>query len=135
MLKSIHTCIALGLWTWVLHTIFLSSDIRSERSILQSSKNSTSIFLWFSILHHSHILKKYFRKNVCVCVCVCVCPSPNVEPKAIYRSRSKSISRALSQISRAAFFSFPSTPKIKGSLQKKKIKNFDFLKNESNDFD
>ena len=76
---------------------------------------------------------------VCVCVCVCVrarararapvCPSPIVEPKPIDRSRSKSISRVLSQISRV--FYFPLTPKIKGSSHKKK--NFDFLKNGSND--
>ena len=44
------------------------------KEVLQSSKNSTSIFWWFFILHHSHILKRCFRKMcVCVCVCVCVC--------------------------------------------------------------
>ena len=33
------------------------------------------------------------------------------------------------------FFYFSPTPKIKGSSHKKKIKNFDFLKNGSNEFD
>ena len=76
---------------------------------MQSSKFSTSIFLWFFILHHSQSLKMCFRKNVCVCVCVClsVWPSPNVQPKPIDRSRSKSISRVLSQISQADFLVFP----------------------------
>ena len=33
------------------------------------------------------------------------------------------------------FFSFPPTPKMKGSSHDKKIKNFDFLKNGYNNFD
>ena len=33
------------------------------------------------------------------------------------------------------FFSFPPNPKIKGSSNKKKIKNSDFLKNGSNEID
>ena len=50
----------------------LSSDIRGKESIAIVKKFDFD-FLWFSILYHSHILKKWFRKNVCVCVCVCVC--------------------------------------------------------------
>ena len=42
------------------------------KEVLQSSKNSTSIFWWFLIVHHSHSLKMYFRKNVCVSVCLTV---------------------------------------------------------------
>ena len=42
------------------------------KKVLQSSKNSTSIFLWFSIVYHSHILKMCCRKNVCVCLSVCL---------------------------------------------------------------
>ena len=61
--------------------------------------------------------------------------SPNAGPKRTHQFRSKSISRVLSQISRTLFFSFHPNPKIKGSLHKKKIKNFYFLKNGSNDFD
>ena len=73
---------------------------------------------------------------VCLSVCLSVCPSPNVEPKPIDRFRSKSISGVLSQISRALFvYSFPPNPKIKGSSHEKKIENFDFLKNDFNDFD
>ena len=62
-------------------------------------------------------------------------PSPNSRPKLTHQSRSKLVSRVLSQISRTLFFSFPPTPKIKGSSHEKKIKKFDFLKNGSNDFD
>ena len=62
-------------------------------------------------------------------------PTLNAGPKPTHQSRSKSISRVLSQISRTLFFSFHTNPKIKGSSHKKKIKNFDFLKNGSNDFD
>ena len=75
------------------------------KEVLQSSENSTSIFLWFFVLHHSHSLKMCFRKNVyvCMCVCVCVClslclsvwPSPIVEPKPVDRSGWNSISRVL----------------------------------------
>ena len=64
---------------------------------------------------------------VCVCVCVSICPSPNVEPKPIGRSRSSSISRVLSQISRTVFH-FSHILIIKGSSHKKKIKKFEFLK-------
>ena len=63
------------------------------------------------------------------------CPSPNVAPKPTGQSRSHSISRVPLQMSLAHFFRFRSTLKIKGSSHKKKIKNFDFLKNGSNDFD
>ena len=61
--------------------------------------------------------------------------SLNAGPKLTHQSRSKSISRVLSQISRILFFSFHPNPKIKGSSHKKKIKNFYFLKNGFNDFD
>ena len=59
-------------------------------------------------------------------------PSPNAGP---HQSRSKSISRVLSQIPRTVRFSFHPNPKIKGSSHKKKIKNFYFVKNGSNNFD
>ena len=48
-------------------------------------------------------------------------PSPNAGPKPTHQSRSKSISRVLSQISRSLVFSFRPNPKIKGSSDKKKI--------------
>ena len=66
-----------------------------------------------------------FRKKW---VCVCVWPSPITEPKLIDRSRSISISRVLSQISRTHFFYFHPNPKIKGSSHKKKCKIFIFSK-------
>ena len=72
---------------------------------------------------------------VCVSVYLSVCPSPIVDPKPIDGPRSNSISRVLLKIFRAVFFSFPPNPKIKGSSHEKKIKNIDFLKNDSNDFD
>ena len=73
--------------------------------------------------------------SVCLSVCLFVRPSPNVEPKPIDQSSSNSTSRVLLQISRTFVFSFSPSPKIKGSSYKKKLKNFDFLKNGSNDFD
>ena len=49
-------------------------------------------------------------------------PSPNAGPKLIRQSRSKSISRVLSQISQTLCFSFHPNPKIKGSSRKKNLK-------------
>ena len=112
--------------------LLLLSDIRSEGRIAIVKKFDFD-FIMVSVLYHSHIIKKCFRK-ISVCVCLSVWPLPNIEPKQIDRSCSKSVSRVLSQISRA-FFNFSPTPKIKGSSHEKKIKNFDFLKNGSNDFD
>ena len=48
-------------------------------------------------------------------------PSPNAGPKLTHQSRSKSISRVFSQISRTLYFSFHPNPKIKGSSHEKKI--------------
>ena len=61
--------------------------------------------------------------------------SPNSGPKRTHQSRSKSISRGLLANISNPFFSFHPNPKIKGSSHKKKIKNFYFLKNGSNDYD
>ena len=55
-----------------------------------------------------------------------VSSSPNAEPKLIYRYRSNLISQApLANIS-SRFFSFPPTPKIKGSSHEKKNKKILF---------
>ena len=95
-------------------------------------KKSTSTFWWFSILYHSHILKKCFRKQsvyACVCVWVCfVCPSPNVEPKPINRSRSKSIPSFFSQIFRAVFSVLPLPLKLRVVHIRKKYKILIFSK-------
>ena len=103
-------------------TVLLSSDISSEGSIAIVKKFVFDFFMIFFIPHHSHNLKLCFRK-IYVCMCVSVCRSPNVEPKPIGPYRSNSIYRVLVQISRAVF-SFPPTPKIKGSSQKKKKEKF-----------
>ena len=95
------------------------------KEVLQSSKFDFD-FLWFVILHRSQSLKMCFRKKMCVCVCLSVCPSPNIEPKAIDRPRSKSISRVLMQISRAVFY-FRATLGVKEVLQSSKKFDFDFL--------
>ena len=50
---------------------FLFRATLGVKEVLQSWKNSTLIFYEFR-LYHSHILKKWFRNNVCVCVCACV---------------------------------------------------------------
>ena len=55
-------------------------------------------------------------------------PSPNAGPKPTHQSRSKSMSRILSQISRILVFSFHPNPKIKGSSHKKEFKNLIFSK-------
>ena len=62
-------------------------------------------------------------------------PSPVVGPKPTHQSRSKSISRVHSQVSRSLPFSFHPNPKINGSSHKKNIQKFDFFKNGFNDFD
>ena len=61
--------------------------------------------------------------------------SPNAGPKRTHQSRSKSISRVLSHISRAGFLVFPLTLKLRVVHIRKKIKKNYFLKNGSNDFD
>ena len=61
-------------------------------------------------------------------------PSRKAGPKPTHQSRSKSISRVLSQISRTLVYSFHPNPKIKGSSHKK-INNYDFFKNGFNNFD
>ena len=114
-------------------TFFLnlhSGDIRSEGSIAIVKKNRFRIFNGFPFYVHPHILKKCFRKNVClcVCVCVCVCPSPNVEPKPIDRSHSKSISSVFSQISEADFLVFPLPLKLRVVHIRKILKFLTFSK-------
>ena len=99
------------------------------KEVLQSSKNSTSIFISFLIVHHSHSLKCVLEK-MCVCVCLSVYlsiylsvwTSPIVEPKPIYRSRSNSISRVLLQISLAFFLCFPLPLKLRVVHMRKKLK-------------
>ena len=88
---------AVGQSTLIIYFYFRGT--LGVKEVLQSSKNSSSIFLWFLILHRSHSLKMCFRK---MCLFVGVCPSPTVEPKPI--SFKYSISRVLLYISRAVFF-------------------------------
>ena len=127
---------------WNFYTLLLSSGSRSEGSIAVITKLDFH-FVWFSILYHSHNLKTCFKKCPCVCfgLCVCVClsvwPSSNVEAKPIDRSRSKSISRVLSQISWAAFFFllvFPVPLKL-SIVHIRKLKIWIFSKMAPNDFD
>ena len=85
------------------------------KEVLQSSKFSTSIFWWFFILHHSHILKMCFRKNVCVCVCVCVsvCLSERRRTYSLNQLTDLVQNRYLGSSCKyfEAFFSFPPTLK------------------------
>ena len=62
-----------------------------------------------------------FLKNVCVTIA-------EQEPKPIEQSRSNSISGALMEISRAFFFSFPLSLKLRVVHVRKKIKIFIFSK-------
>ena len=108
----------------------LSSDIRSEGSIAIVKKFYFDFFYDLWALHHSHSLKMCFRKNVCVCVCVSVCLS--------VRRRSQSLNQSTDLVQilylgssckyLEQFFSFSSTPKIKGSSHEKKLKIFIFSK-------
>ena len=126
---------------WENFVFLLSSDIRSEGSrLLQSSRNSTSIFWWISILYHSHILKKCFRKiSMCVrlslsfslplslslslplflSLCLTVASS-KVVPKLInYLVPIRYLESSCKDLD-----SFSPTPKIKGSWHKKMISIF-----------
>ena len=61
------------------HSVYLLSDICYRATL--GAKGSITIrqnillrFFWcISILYHFHILRKCFRKNLCVYVCVCLC--------------------------------------------------------------
>ena len=81
-------------YLYFLMIYIFTLDIRSEESIALDKKLDLD-FLWFSILYHSNVLKKCFRKNFCVCVCVSVC-----------LPHSNSISRFPLQISPFLIFLF-----------------------------
>ena len=93
------------LWMFSRTNCYFRARLRAKE-VLQSSRIPLRFFLLISILHHSQILKRCFRK-MCVCVCVSVClsvwPSPNVEPKSIDGSLSNSIYRVLMYMSQAVF--------------------------------
>ena len=69
----------------------------------------------------TQIFLKGVLEEMTVWVCLSDRPSLKVQPKPIDRSRSKSISRSNSKISRAVFY-FSPNPKIRGNLHKKKFK-------------
>ena len=62
-----------------------------------------------------------FRKNVCVCVCVSVCLSDRCRSQSLNQSTDLVQIRYLGFSCKylEPFFSFPSTPKIKGSSHEK----------------
>ena len=70
---------------------------------------------------------------MCVCVCVCVCLSVRRRSQSLNQSTDLVQIRYLGSSRKYLepfFFSFPPTPKIKSSSNKKKNKNLDFLKND-----
>ena len=75
--------------------------------------------------------------SVCVSVCLSVCLSDRRRSKSLNQSTDLDQIRYLGSSCKylVPVFSFPLTPKIKDSSHEKKIKNFDFLKNGSNDID
>ena len=115
--------------------------MRKKLKILISSKMAPTILIKFCgfIVHSKHnnmtqsalpgkipeTGKIYFK----------FFPSPNAGPKPVHQSRSKSISRVLSQISRILFLVFTLTLKLRVVHIRKNKKKLDFLKNGSNDFD
>ena len=108
--------------------IFDSTSLPQSKNVFQKKCLSLSLSLCVCVCMY-----------VCVCVRVCVClsvrPSPIVELKAIDDLVQIRYLGSFCKYIEPFFFSFSSTPKIKGSSHEKKYKKMIFFKNGFNDFD